>query len=148
MTWVLPLIQSFFSPNMWTLSLETFTISFISYSWSLALSDDVVIFLFHTFITSRVDRCCSIPVGLPLGGLVATWLSPMLGPSGSFLNLPLSLYTAFAACDPVDILPHCLSLHSWLYPILPTNAIFFCPMSNFEVHRVLHYVSRACLATY
>ena len=37
--------------------------------WSLALSHDAVVVLVHAFVTSRIDNCCSLLAGLPLGVL-------------------------------------------------------------------------------
>jgi len=44
-------------------------ISFVSFEWSLALSHDAVVVLVHAFVTSRIDNCCYLLAGLPLGVL-------------------------------------------------------------------------------
>ena len=88
---------------------------------------------FISFVTSRIDYCCSLFVGLSLGistrldrvlRLAARLVGPYLNPS-----LYACIMCALAACIPADSAPHCcfgFVLRSWLCSIL---FVWFLPPS-------------------
>src|SRR5688572_9772485 len=75
---------------------------------SRSLSHDALVVLVHAFVTSRIDHCYSILVGLPLG--VLGRLGRVLRSAARLIRLCLCLHArcvTLAACGPTDPIPGC-----------------------------------------
>src|SRR6218665_3547267 len=103
---------------------------------SRSLSHDVIVVPVYVFVTSRVDHCCSLLVGIPLRSLQGwIWLRDLLldiiGP-----ELHVSYVTAYnTMCDILHSLPVSQQI-SFLVAALETRCApsYLFDLSGFAVH--------------
>ena len=85
---------------------------------SRSFSHDALVVLVYAFVTSRIDPCCSILVGFPLG--ILGWLD-RCSALGSLCELPYSaqsLPTCAMCCTGCHTVCFGFTLHPWLFSIL------------------------------